>query len=160
MKIADFGFAAPIVGRDGSGTLITKLGTESYMAPEIHLKKPYNGAAVDIFACGIILFIIITQHPPFTKAVPNENFYKFICGNRADIFWKAHSQNKPAGFFSEEFKNLISAMLSYEPSFRPSIADIKAHPWYNGPTATLDQIQQEFKLRKNKIDIENQKKEQ
>ena len=60
LKIADFGFAAPIVGRDGSGNLITKLGTESYMAPEIHLKKPYNGAAVDIFACGIVLFIMIT----------------------------------------------------------------------------------------------------
>jgi hypothetical protein len=50
-------------------------------------------------------------------------------------------------------------MISYEPTFRPSIADIKAHPWYNGPTATLADIQQEFKQRKAKIDIDNQKKE-
>ena len=41
LKIADFGFAAPLAGRDGSGSLKTKLGTESYMAPEIHMKKPY-----------------------------------------------------------------------------------------------------------------------
>lgn len=38
LKIADFGFAAPVEGRDGSGALHTKLGTLNYMAPEIHLK--------------------------------------------------------------------------------------------------------------------------
>jgi len=36
LKIADFGFAAPVEGRDGSGNLMTKLGTLNYMAPEIH----------------------------------------------------------------------------------------------------------------------------
>lgn len=41
LKIADFGFAAPVEGRDGSGNLYTKLGTLNYMAPEIHLKQPY-----------------------------------------------------------------------------------------------------------------------
>lgn len=35
-KIADFGFAAPIEGRDGTAVLTTKLGSETYMAPEIH----------------------------------------------------------------------------------------------------------------------------
>jgi serine/threonine protein kinase len=38
LKVADFGFAAPLAGRDGSGYLKTRLGTESYMAPEIHQK--------------------------------------------------------------------------------------------------------------------------
>lgn len=37
LKIADFGFAGPIQGRDGRGFLYTKLGTLNYMAPEIHL---------------------------------------------------------------------------------------------------------------------------
>jgi serine/threonine protein kinase len=60
LKVADFGFAAPVDGRDGSGTLKTKLGTESYMAPEINLKRAYSGASVDLFASGIILFIMIT----------------------------------------------------------------------------------------------------
>ena len=36
LKIADFGLAAPIHGRDGSGRLKTKVGTVDYMAPEIH----------------------------------------------------------------------------------------------------------------------------
>ena len=56
VKIADFGFAAPTVGRDGSGTLQTVLGTMSYMAPELHLQRKYKGEIVDLFAVGIILF--------------------------------------------------------------------------------------------------------
>lgn len=93
--------------------LKTRLGTESYMAPEIHMKKAYSGESVDLFACGIILFIMYTQHPPFNKAVPEDPFYKLICINRLDVFWKAHARNKPGGeeFFSEDFKNLVSCML-------------------------------------------------
>jgi len=68
LKIADFGFAAPVEGRDGSGNLTTKLGTLNYMAPEIHLKQPYNGKSIDLFASAIILFIMVAQHPPFTTA--------------------------------------------------------------------------------------------
>ena len=116
LKIADFGFAAPIEGRDGSGQLQTKLGTESYMAPEIHMRQPYSGASVDLFASGIILFIMMTQHPPFTKADPNDPFYRLLCANRADLFWKAHSKNKPEGFFSEAFIDLITKMLAFDPS--------------------------------------------
>jgi serine/threonine protein kinase len=37
LKIADFGFAAPLEGRDGRGALRTLLGTRKYMAPEIHM---------------------------------------------------------------------------------------------------------------------------
>jgi len=59
LKIADFGFAAPVEGRDGSGYLVSKLGTLNYMAPEIHLKQPYQGRSVDLFAAGIILFIMV-----------------------------------------------------------------------------------------------------
>lgn len=56
LKITDFGFAAPIAGRDNSGMLKTQVGTLSYMAPEVHLKLSYSGASVDIFSAGIILF--------------------------------------------------------------------------------------------------------
>ena len=42
VKIADFGFAAPIMGRDASGYLHTKLGTPNYMAPEIRALRNEN----------------------------------------------------------------------------------------------------------------------
>ncbi len=58
MKVADFGFATFLSGKDGSGILRTNLGSLCYMAPEIHLSLPYSGEAVDLFASAIILFII------------------------------------------------------------------------------------------------------
>ena len=112
------------------------------MAPEIHMKKPYNGASVDLFASAIILFIMYTQHPPFSKGEPSDPFYRFIAGNRADLFWKAHSRNKLNGeaFFSDNFKNLITAMLQFDPSHRLSMAEVKAHPWYLGEVASIEDI--------------------
>jgi serine/threonine protein kinase len=67
-----------------------------------------------------------------------------ICANRADLFWKAHSKNKPEGFFSEEFKTLITSMLQFDPSHRLSMTEVKAHPWVNGPSCTLEDINLEF----------------
>lgn len=64
LKIADFGFSCLIRGKDGTGILKTKLGTEGYMAPEIATKH-YDGRKTDIFATGIILFIMYTGNPPF-----------------------------------------------------------------------------------------------
>lgn len=88
LKLADFGFAAPVEGRDGSGDLKTSLGTAQYMAPEIHLKKPYQGKSVDLFASAIILFIMVAGHPPFTTAdAARDPYYKCIASNRADLFW-------------------------------------------------------------------------
>ena len=88
------------------------------------MKRPYTGASVDLFASSIILFIMFTQHPPFTRGEPSDPFYKFICANRADIFWKAHSNNKPGGaaFFSDAFKDMITAMLSFDPANRLTLA--------------------------------------
>ena len=58
-----------MAGRTGNGYLETKLGTHNYMAPEIHEEKPYQGAQVDLFALGIILFIMVAQSPPFNAAL-------------------------------------------------------------------------------------------
>lgn len=123
LKIADFGFAAPVEGRDGQGYLYTKLGTHNYMAPEIHLKQGYIGREVDLFASAIILFIMVVGHPPFTSAQANDPFYKCIANNRSDIFWRTHAKNKPNGanFMSPELKDLLNCMWQLEPSHRPSL---------------------------------------
>lgn len=59
MKIADFGFGSAIERPGQDGHLTTTLGTLAYMAPEQHQKKPYEGKSVDIFAAGVILFIMV-----------------------------------------------------------------------------------------------------
>jgi len=144
VRIADFGFAAPIEGRDGSGILKSQLGTQAYMAPEILAKEPYQGHVVDLFAIAIILFIMYSGHPPFQAADPKDSYYKLIASNRADLFWKSHETRKQPGFYSDEFKDLITNMLQLLPNQRLSMADIVGHPWMQGPLATQEQVRFEF----------------
>ena len=91
------------------------------MAPEIHLNQDYEGVKVDIFSAAIILFIMISEHPPFTAARPDDPFYRCLAANRADVFWKTHLKEKNKDFYSESFMDLIQSMFSLDPSSRPSI---------------------------------------
>jgi serine/threonine-protein kinase Chk1 len=68
LKIADFGYAGPLAGRNGKGYLTTTLGTRTYMAPEIHAREPYKGEQVDVFSSGVVLFIMVSGTPPFNEA--------------------------------------------------------------------------------------------
>ena len=72
IKIVDFGFTCPIEGRDGSGLASTTLGTHGFMAPEIYYKKAYKAQEVDLFACGVILFMMMTQRNPFGMATTED----------------------------------------------------------------------------------------
>jgi len=59
------------------------------MAPEIRDRK-YVGTKVDIFAAGVILFIMYAGHPPFLKTTANDCHYNLIMNKHHSIFWKAH----------------------------------------------------------------------
>ena len=65
IKIVDFGFAAPRTGEDNTGWMSAYKGTPSYMAPEMIKHEKYQGHEVDMFALGVILFIMRTKHAPF-----------------------------------------------------------------------------------------------
>ena len=131
LKIIDFGLAAPTEGRDGSGYLKTTLGTKGYMAPEQHLGRLYQGEHVDLFAMGVILFVMISMHPPFNEAIPQDQFYVALASKNYEAFWRKHSQNKPEGdaFYSPEFRDLFQQMTELDPEKRITIAQVEAHPW-------------------------------
>lgn len=136
VKIADFGLAGPIIGKDASGYLKSIKGTVKYRAPEITSASTakYMGAMADIFSLGVILFNLVTRLPPFNKAEISDSYYRLIASNRADVFWKyCQSFN-----LSEELKELITSMLNPLPTLRPSIADIKSHPWYTNAEVPTD----------------------
>mmetsp|Transcript_11913 Transcript_11913/g.11905 ORF Transcript_11913/g.11905 Transcript_11913/m.11905 type:complete len:451 (-) Transcript_11913:48-1400(-) len=148
LKIADFGFSSKTASNQSFK------GTRSYMAPEILIGGEYHGQMVDIFAAGIILFIMVTQIPPFQMAHPKDGWYKFVCSNRMDKFWKYHGQNQPGGieFFSKSFIDLINWLFNFDHTTRPSLSEIKEHEWYNGPVATKDEITEEFTKRQAMLD--------
>lgn len=156
LKLADFGFSSTQALNE------TKRGTDGYMAPEIYKGVEYSGQCVDLFATGIILFIMVAQHPPFNAASSKDPHYKLLSTNRHDVFWKVHTKRKPGGvdYFSQEFRELVSSMLCYNPHERPSIAEIKSHPWFNGPVPSYEEIRDEFDSRKAELDsMQNQANE-
>jgi len=147
IKIIDFGFTCNIAGRNGSGMNQTGVGTPGYMAPEILMKQAYQSNVVDLFALGVILFIMKAGHPPFSLAKEDDTYYKLIATQRADLFWKAHSNKKPAGFFSEEFKDMITAMFQLQPQMRICLSNIVGHPWMSQEYPTPQEVEAEFSRR-------------
>ncbi len=101
IKVVDFGFACPVEGRNGDGMNRSIVGSLGFMAPEIHSKQPYQGQVVDLFALGVIFFILYAGHPPFNMANMEDPHYKLIASNRSQQFWALHQQRKPEGFFNE-----------------------------------------------------------
>jgi len=153
LKLADFGFATLMQGKDGSGKLHSQKGTLGYMAPEMHMGQTYSGEKVDLFAVGVLLFTMIAQHPPFRKAAAQDAFYKLFC-QQNELFWTKMGAGKPAGLFSASFKALINAMLTFNPELRPTLAEIKKHPWFNETTLTLPEVQADFANRRVKVELE------
>lgn len=156
LRIADFGFAAPTLGRDGSGKMHTRVGTVDYMAPEIHLGIPYDGKSDDLFAAGIILFMMLTARPPFRCAMKDDPYYKLIVAKRFDLFWQAQTQASEDGedIYSDDFKNLFEHMCAFNPKERLNWDQIYKHAWMKGPTCGSDEIKADFKRRKALVEAE------
>ena len=64
------------------------------MAPEINAGVRYAGQKVDLFAVGVLLFIMVAQHPPFKKATNQDPFYKLFCSQNEKV-WHSVTMNKP-----------------------------------------------------------------
>ena len=114
---------------------MTKVGTYSYMAPELVSGMPYQSSVVDLFAAGVILFNIITSQRPFTVASDRDEWYRYFYAGRADQFWKSHEKDLQAPL-SQEFKELITCMLHVNPQNRLCMSDLIGHPWMQLECAT------------------------
>jgi serine/threonine protein kinase len=71
LRLIDFGLAKFL----SRGVLETNLETGGYMTPNIHTKD-YNGMQGNLFAAGVILFLMYADRLPFGKAVSNGPYYK------------------------------------------------------------------------------------
>ena len=83
------------------------------MAPEMLTENPsYLGCDADLFAAVAILFVMYSQAPPFSQNTSkNDPLYKLILSGKKDLFWKSHEKGRPAGYFSDDFKDLIDSMF-------------------------------------------------
>lgn len=64
LKIADFGLSTTVESTYGDGVMHTRVGTERYMPPEMLEKNAYIGICADLFAAGIILYVMVLGNMP------------------------------------------------------------------------------------------------
>ena len=142
LKLADFGFATK------EKTSTSRKGTFGYMSPQVIANQMYDWMEADLFSAAVLLFIMVTQHPPFLRAEPTDKYYKKIWNGNWESFWDLHSDEN----LSESFIDFMTKMLSVEPWDRLTLREIISHPWYTGKVPTHSEIFTRFTKRKEELD--------
>uniref|UniRef100_A0A671NQ67 calcium/calmodulin-dependent protein kinase n=1 Tax=Sinocyclocheilus anshuiensis TaxID=1608454 RepID=A0A671NQ67_9TELE len=119
VKLADFGLAIEVEGDQQAWFGFA--GTPGYLSPEVLRKDPY-GKAVDLWACGVILYILLVGYPPFWDEDQHRLYQQIKAG--------AYDFPSPEwDTVTPEAKDLINKMLTINPSKRITAAEVLKHPW-------------------------------
>ncbi|XP_057214819.1 calcium/calmodulin-dependent protein kinase (CaM kinase) II gamma 1 isoform X6 [Triplophysa rosa] len=119
VKLADFGLAIEVQGDQQAWFGFA--GTPGYLSPEVLRKDPY-GKPVDIWACGVILYILLVGYPPFWDEDQHKLYQQIKAG--------AYDFPSPEwDTVTPEAKNLINQMLTINPAKRITSEQALKHPW-------------------------------
>uniref|UniRef100_A0A8I3N4Y8 calcium/calmodulin-dependent protein kinase n=1 Tax=Canis lupus familiaris TaxID=9615 RepID=A0A8I3N4Y8_CANLF len=119
VKLADFGLAIEVEGEQQAWFGFA--GTPGYLSPEVLRKDPY-GKPVDLWACGVILYILLVGYPPFWDEDQHRLYQQIKAG--------AYDFPSPEwDTVTPEAKDLINKMLTINPSKRITAAEALKHPW-------------------------------
>uniref|UniRef100_A0A672SYC8 calcium/calmodulin-dependent protein kinase n=1 Tax=Sinocyclocheilus grahami TaxID=75366 RepID=A0A672SYC8_SINGR len=119
VKLADFGLAIEVQGDQQAWFGFA--GTPGYLSPEVLRKDPY-GKPVDMWACGVILYILLVGYPPFWDEDQHRLYQQIKAG--------AYDFPSPEwDTVTPDAKDLINKMLTINPSKRITAAEALKHPW-------------------------------
>ncbi|KAG6335013.1 hypothetical protein ID866_4080 [Astraeus odoratus] len=116
VKIADFGLSNKM--EDGD-FLKTSCGSPNYAAPEVIRGGFYTGPEIDVWSCGVILYVMLCGRLPFEDDDVQALFTKISQG----------SYHLPS-YLSPDARGLINSMLAVDPVKRITIPEITQHPFY------------------------------
>lgn len=156
IKIADFGFVNFFRNNETQEErrMRTRLGTRTYMAPEIELTRNYT-QAVDIWSSGVILFILCSGYPPFKEPQDGDWFFNKLDRRKYQMFWAAHERRFT---FPDVVKPLVEGMLCTNPDNRWTAQDCLNCEWMtNGEELEERDYRITMQDRRDRIDaIRNQ----
>ncbi|KAK8509939.1 hypothetical protein V6N13_118485 [Hibiscus sabdariffa] len=146
LKVSDFGLSAVTDQIRADGMLHTLCGTPAYVAPEVLSKKGYDGAKVDVWSCGVILFVLHVGYLPFNDPNLMVMYKKIYKGEFRCPKW-----------MSSDTKRFLSRLLDTNPETRITIDEILKDPWfregYNEPTFQEEDGAQVKSLKLNAFDL-------
>lgn len=90
---------------------------------------------------GVILFILVKGIFPFKEARVEEYFYSLLLTGQYDLYFEKVN----ASHLSPEFKDLVIKLFSYDPDKRPTLQEVKQHPWMNPAGFDPEQIRHQIK---------------
>lgn len=100
-------------------------GKHNYMSPEVAANsEPFDGFAIDLWAAGVILYIMLTGFPPYDQANrTDQRFDLIVTGRLMEQLrnWDIH--------LSDQAGDLMQKMLQLHPKNRPTLAQVLQHPW-------------------------------
>ncbi|KAL5707519.1 cAMP-dependent protein kinase [Ranunculus cassubicifolius] len=119
LKVSDFGLSAVSEQMKTDGLFHTFCGTPAYVAPEVLGRKGYEAAKVDIWSCGVILFVLMAGYLPFQDQNIMVMYKKIYRGEFRCPRW-----------FSPDLTRLLSRLLDINPMTRITIPEIMENKWF------------------------------
>ncbi|XP_076119441.1 peripheral plasma membrane protein CASK isoform X5 [Alosa pseudoharengus] len=119
VKLGGFGVAIQL----GESGLVAggRVGTPHFMAPEVVKREPY-GKPVDVWGCGVILFILLSGCLPFYGT--KERLFEGIIKGKYKVM-----NPRQWSHISESAKDLVRRMLMLDPAERITVYEALNHPW-------------------------------
>jgi len=121
LKLCDFGLADTI---DDNELLTAIVGSTTYMAPEVAKGIGYD-KSVDLYSIGVILYILLCGYPPFEPEA-----------GIVDLEFPA----KEWGEITKSVKELITNLLSADPTRRPTATQLLQHTWIKGEAVSTRKL--------------------
>ena len=107
-----------------------RCGKPNYISPEVYRdREAFDGFAIDIWACGVLLFTMLVGIPPFEWATRDDPRFRMITRGELTRLL-AHWDRQ----ISDEAGNLLQSMLREDPRDRLSLNDVQNHPWMTNDT--------------------------
>ena len=119
LKVSDFGLSAVSDQIRQDGLFHTFCGTPAYVAPEVLARKGYDGAKVDLWSCGVVLFVLMAGYLPFHDQNVMAMYKKIYRGEFRCPRW-----------FSPDLSRLLTRLLDTKPETRIAIPEIMENKWF------------------------------
>ncbi|OBS77752.1 hypothetical protein A6R68_19858, partial [Neotoma lepida] len=119
IKLSDFSLGKRFASGKRSRASVARLNT-------VLGDTQYEGLPTDIWSLGVLLFLLVTGHLPFSETERSKRKSLILSSNCCIPH-----------HLSPELKDLLNRIMTVDPTKRPSIMEVMAHPWLHHEEDTL-----------------------